>query len=422
MDQASRDPKVAWKVTIVFTAVIAAAYAFGVYLFPSLIPDMRLSLDFGYAEVGGITASRQIAFLITALFSAAAVLRFGAGLVILGSLLLAGLALCGLGVAVSAWTAAGLLIVLNACAASAWIPMVSLVSRVVDYRHQGKAVGFIASGTNYGLCLNGLLVPVLLPAFGWRSVWLVAGGLALLLSIILWRTLDRASLLSREAADGVSDARDRAVLWRLALQVRYLLVYSIACLGGLAGVPFANYFSAFLRDDLHRSVATAGEGWLAMGVAGAVGGVFFGALGDKAGLRLALAAASGLLSASAIALATASSAATLVMAAGSFGASFFSIFGLLPAYVAKTARAELTPAICGLVEFSLGVGGALGSFLGGLTPYWTGSFRAVYVSAAVLSALMVCVSRLLPTERAQSEAGPATKERSTISTPDRRDI
>lgn len=394
MDEKPHDPSLAWKVTILFTAVIAATYAFGVYLFPSLIPDMRRSLGFGYAEAGGIAASRQIAFLVTALFSAAAVLRFGAGRVILGSVLLCSLALCGIGTAASTWTAAGLLIVLNACAASAWIPMVSLVAKVVGYRHQGKAVGLIASGTNYGLCFNGLLVPALLPTFGWRSVWLTAGGLTLLLSGLLWWTLDRAFLLSRDGGR----PRRQAVPWRLVAHTRYLVVYLLAFLGGLSGVPFANYFSVFIRDDLHRSIAFSGEAWLVMGVTGAVGGVLFGALGDKAGLRLALATATALLATSATIVATGTAAALLIFAAGFFGASFFSIFGLLPAYVGKTAEAALIPTVCGLVECSLGLGGALGSFLGGLSPHLVGSFRPVYVGAGIISAVMICLSSLLPRE------------------------
>jgi len=108
MDEQPHDLSLAWKVTILFTAVIAATYAFGVYLFPPLMPDMRQSLGFGYAEAGGIAASRQIGFLVTALFSAVAVLRFGAGSVILGSVLLCGLALCGIGAAATTWMAAGL--------------------------------------------------------------------------------------------------------------------------------------------------------------------------------------------------------------------------------------------------------------------------------------------------------------------------
>lgn len=384
----------AWTITLAFTAVIAVTYAFGVYLFPSLMPDMRRSLGFSYAEAGTIAALRQIAFLVTALASATAVVRFGAGRVILGSTLMCGAALCGLGMAGSTVVAAGLLIMLNACAASAWIPMVSIVAKVVGYQHQGKAVGLIASGTNYGLCLNGLLVPALLGAFGWRSVWVVAGGVTLLLSGLLWLTLGQASLFSGDTRGSIRQATP----WRLAIQTRYLVMYGLAFLAGLAGVPVANYLSAYIRDDLHLSVAVAGQAWLATGLAGAVGGVLFGAIGDRAGLRVSLAGATALFSTSVVLIATGTSAVLLVFAAGCFGASFFSIFGILPTYVGKTTEAGLTPAICGLVECSLGMGGALGSFLGGFGPQAFGSLRAVYIAAGAISATMICLTSLLPRE------------------------
>lgn len=389
------DGRLAWIVTLLFTGVIAATYAFGVYLFPSLIPDMRQSLGLSYAEVGQIAAARQVAFLMMALASAAAVLRFGAGMVILGSVLLCGVALCGLGMVNNASMAAGLLVVLNACAASAWIPMVSLVARVVSYQHQGKAIGLIASGTNYGLCLNGILVPALLADFGWRSIWLAAGIITLVLSGLVWWTLARAFLLT----GAISEPVHSAVRWRVAVERRYLVVFGLAFLGGLAGVPFANYLSAYLRDDLHLSIEIAGECWFATGLTGALGGVLLGSIGDKAGLRAALVVATSLLSASATITAFGRTAAPLVFAAGCFGASFFSIFGLLPAYVGKTTAADLIPAICGLVECSLGLGGALGSFLGGLSPQLFGSFRPLYMSAGLCSGLMICLAACLPTER-----------------------
>jgi predicted MFS family arabinose efflux permease len=386
----------AWTITASFTAVIAATYAFGVYLFPLLLPDMKGSLGFSYADAGAIAALRQVAFLVTALLSATATLRFGAGAVILGSVVTCGLALSGLAMPGSLWATRILLIVLNACAASAWIPMVSLITQIVDYRHQGKAVGLIASGTNYGLCINGLIVPGILSMWGWRSVWLVAGGLTLLLACSLWLTLARASLIYGAPKPLKTETVGRSG-WRVVARA-YLVVYSLAFLGGLAGVSSANYLSAYLRANLHLSVAIAGQAWLAMGIGGATGGVVFGAIGDRFGLRSALAIASGLLATSAILAAMGKTSAALVSAGFCFGGSFFSIFGLLPAYVGKTSESSLTPVICSLVECALGIGGALGSFVGGLAPQVFGSFRPVYISAGAVAGFMIWLSFMLPAE------------------------
>ena len=351
---------------------------------------MRAGLGLGYAAIGAIGAARQAGFLVMALASPVCVRRVGAGRVILGSMLVCAAALCGLAATRNPWAAMGLLVTLNACAASAWIPMVSVVAKVVASRHQGKAVGLIASGTNYGLCANGALVAGLLPGFGWRSVWLAAGMLTLILCLCLRRTLRRAAPLANARA--VTTLRD-APLWGRALEPHYVTVYVLAGLGGLAGVPFANYISAHIQEDLRLAVAASGEAWVAMGFGGAVGGLLLGTLGDRMGLRAALSVAAGLLAASGCVVAVATTGGAMAIAASIFGASFFSIFGLLPAYVGKTTEDAIMPTICGLVECSLGLGGSAGSALGGLSPEVTGSFRPIFVSTALLGFVMVALTQ-----------------------------
>lgn len=391
------DGRFALRVTIVFSAVIAAAYGFGVYLFAALLPDMRQGLGLGYTAIGAMGAARQVAFLATALASPAVIRRVGAGGVILGSMLVCGAALCGLALTHAPWVAIGLLVTLNACAASAWIPMVSLVTKVVAFRQQGKAVGLIASGTNYGLCANGILVPVLLPSFGWRSVWFAAGGLTLTLCGCLWWTMRSPALRSF----GHHGAIRKRPPWRFAIESRYVTVYALAGIGGLAGVPFVNYVFAYIRGDLGLSVAVAGEVGLAMGLSGAIGGVLLGTLGDKFGLRAALATATAILATSGLIEAIGTTGAPLMIGASGFGVSFFAIFGLLPAYVGKTADERITPTICGLIECALGLGGSAGSALGGLTPQITGSFRPVFVCTAVLGLVMLALTPALTSELTQ---------------------
>ncbi|WP_315982169.1 hypothetical protein [Aliamphritea spongicola] len=53
--------------------------------------------------------------------------------------------------------------------------MVGLIARYIDYQHRAKAMGLIGSGTSYGIFINGLVLPWLLPDYGWRSVWFVLG-------------------------------------------------------------------------------------------------------------------------------------------------------------------------------------------------------------------------------------------------------
>lgn len=63
-------------VTLLLTAVIAATYGFGVYLFPVVLPQMKHDIGFNYAQAGYITAARQLANIAMALLSGLAAALF----------------------------------------------------------------------------------------------------------------------------------------------------------------------------------------------------------------------------------------------------------------------------------------------------------------------------------------------------------
>src|ERR1044072_3888085 len=144
--------------TLLLSAVIAATYGFGVYLFPVLLPEMKYSLGFDYAQAGFITAARQLANVAMALLSGLAAARFGPTRVVLVATALSAAGLGFLAFADQTWVMGSVLIALNAYAAATWVPMMLLITPLIDERHQAKAIGVISSGTNYGVLLNGLMV------------------------------------------------------------------------------------------------------------------------------------------------------------------------------------------------------------------------------------------------------------------------
>jgi MFS family permease len=168
--------------TLLLTAVIAATYGFGVYLFPVVLSQMKHDIGFDYAQAGYITAARQLANVAMALLSGLAAARFGAARVVLAATALSAIDLAGLAFIDKTWMMGTALVTLNACAAATWVPMMALIAPLIDERHQAKAIGVIGSGTNYGVLLNGLMVPALLASWGWRSVWLVSAVLTAVLS------------------------------------------------------------------------------------------------------------------------------------------------------------------------------------------------------------------------------------------------
>ena len=405
-------------VTLLLTAVIAATYGFGVYLFPVVLPQMKQDIGFNYAQAGYITAARQLANIAMALLSGFAAARFGAARVVLVATALSAIDLASLALANNTWVMGAALVTLNACAAATWVPMMALVGPLIDERHRAKAIGVIGSGTNYGVLLNGLMVPALLASWGWRSVWLVTAVLTAVLStviVLLYSRLGSASAAPSRVERARQTRRPSEQLGlRRMLARQFLLVYAIAVLCGFAGVPFITYFSAYAHDDLHLGLDVTAHAWALVGLVGVVSGLVLGMIGDmhgspdqnggaqRDGMRTALVSAGVLLLCASLIAASRPGGYALMVAAVALGFSFFPIFGLLHAYVGKTTAPALAAIVCGVCEAAFGVGGALGNVLGGLCKTVSGSFQPVYGLASAASILLVGLAFLIPnTRRAQ---------------------
>jgi predicted MFS family arabinose efflux permease len=390
--------------TLLLAAVIAATYGFGVYLFPVVLPAMKHELGFGYAQAGYITAARQLANVAVALLSGIAASRFGAAKVMLAATALSAVGLACLALANDTWFMGAVLVALNAFAAATWVPMMALVAPLIDERHQAKAIGVIGSGTNYGVLLNGLMVPALMASWGWRSVWFASALVTALLSVVI--VLMFARLGRPETRAKAKPQVERAHLNpRTMFSRRWLLVYAIALLSGFAGVPFITYFSAYAHDDLHLGLDVTAHAWALVGFVGAVSGLILGMIGDaqssagepqRDGMRTALVSAGILLLCASVIAASRPGVYALMIAAVAFGFSFFPLFGLLHAYVGKTSEPALAAIVCGICEASFGIGGALGNVLGGLCKSVAGSFQPVYVLTAIASVLAVGLSCFVP--------------------------
>jgi len=402
-------------VTLLLSAVIAATYGFGVYLFPVVLPQMKQDIGFDYEQAGYITAARQLANVAMALLSGLAAARFGAARVVLVATALSAMDLAGLAFAKNTWMMGAALVTLNACAAATWVPMMALIAPLIDARHQAKAIGVISSGTNYGVLLNGLMVPALLASWGWRSVWLVSAVLTAVLSGVIVLVFARlgGTPASQPRVTPPRQAKrpnERLGLRRM-LARQFLLVYAMALLCGFAGVPFITYFSAYSHDDLHLGLDVTAHAWALVGLVGVVSGLVLGMIGDmrgtpdrnghtqRDGMRTALVSAGVLLLCASLIAASRPGGYALMVAAVALGFSFFPIFGLLHAYVGKTSAPALAAMVCGICEAAFGVGGALGNVLGGLCKTVFGSFQPVYALASAASIILVGLAFLVPNTR-----------------------
>ena len=385
------------EITILFTSFIAATYGFGVYLFSTILPDMRAELHFSYTEAGGFISLAQVGFLVAALTSSVLTHKMGAQRLILLSMLTSCLSLLGLIFVSERWHIAVLLTTAGAAAAAVWVPMVAVAQELIPIKHQGKAIGLMSSGTAYGVFVNGLAVPILLPEYGWRAVWVFAAILACTFFIWGWARLSkhedsRNTNNPDSSATPIEQSNERISIGQLFRQPSILMILVMMFLNGIACMPAQNYLMSYLRDDLGYDLAIAGRAWSAIGLFGMAGGFVMGALADKIGVKKSLTLTYLLLSVATALFLHHGSTYEVYLGAAIFGLAFNAIFGLVPAYVSLNFPKSSATLIFGLATVLLGIGSMIGNFYGGVIHDAFNSFSAVFLISTITALLLACLS------------------------------
>jgi MFS family permease len=246
------------------------------------------------------------------------------------------------------------------------------------------------------------LLTVLMLAFGWRAMFLIA-GLAGLVVALLWMAFYRAPEEAGIDAAEIAQIRaeDRAdmaeggsrILWLLKFRTAWAMFF------GFFGVVYiswlyATWLPGYLETQRHLSVASAGF-WSAVpmvaGFIGAVAGGFFaralGRLGMEPGPACLAPIAAGMVLAGgctiAAALVAGLGAAIALMAAGLFGANVASSCGWALAALIAPNRSVATLEAVQNVGGSLG--GTLAPFITGLVVQSTGSFVPAFILAGAIA-------------------------------------
>lgn len=385
-----------YSLTLLLTAFIATAYGMGVYLFGTLLPDMRADLGLTSPVIGMITGVAQIGTIIASLLVGLVWGRIGARATVLAAQAIIAVAMVLTGLSTSPWQVMVLLSLLGAMAASTWIPIVPLVQAVIPEGRQGVALGLIASGLAYGVFMVGLAAPPLIASFGWRAVWFAAGGLAFALflaGLALLSGLPPVRHEPRKAATGKAD-RHALVSWPAGLIVGINLVT------GIALVPFQTYLTLLFRDLHQWSMPAATALWSAIGLGGMAGGLVFGMLADRFGAKRSIVLVNVLMFIACLVILLLPARMPVYAALVVFGMAYNAIFGLFAAWIARRFAAAAAAQLMGFTMVSSGMGSMSGNYSAGLITGQAGGYESLYTLIAVLVGLIVLMALLLPDDRA----------------------
>lgn len=407
-------------ITVLLTSFVAATYGFGFYLFAQIVTDMRKDLGFGYTVVGTVTAAGQLGFLLFALLGTWLSTRVGGGQVTIGSAALCGLCLVLVPLTDSILVIGVLLTIMGGTAASVYVPLVEIVGRVIDYEHRGKALGLISSGTSYGVFVNSLLVPSFVGSGNWRGLWYSVGLGTLMVTGVAAFTFLRLGLFTSRSAtaedsSGTAEGRPAAhddsarAGWRMVLVRWVVIVWIMKFLNGFACMPFQNYLSPYLREGLGFDIGFAAQVWGTIGVIGMLAGFAVGWLSDRIGVRTSMLLCYGMFFVSAMLLVLAPVGYLPMVSGVLFALAFYPIYGLVPAYVSKSASGAAATVIFGVTNVTQGLGGIVGNYTAGFLKTLTGDFMWYYVVIAATTVVLGVLTMRLPREGSpESAVGPGS--------------
>lgn len=349
-----------------------------------MMPEMSADLRVSSMQIGLLISVWALTVILTSIPLSKAVSRIDRRLVVGISLAVFALANLATALAPSYGVAFAMRIAAAAAHGVFWAVVIVYATSLLAPSHLGRGLAIVTAGGTAATVAGLPAATLLAQAVGWRAAFVVLGGIALVIGVIVLRGMPRYVPARDVAADRVRGFwRDPSLPALAAFGASAVLI---------AVAQFASF--TYIRPYLEVS-AMIGTEWAAMllfayGMAGMVGVVAAGFLADRfprsslVAILVAFAVAFAVLTVAAGAL------AAVIGALLVWGFAIGALFPLLQTTLMRIATERTrTLASAGIVVlFNVGI--AVGPWLGGLV----GGESAPTVTTAVSAAAMVVAAVL----------------------------
>jgi MFS family permease len=365
-------------------------------------PEIRQDLHLSFSQMGLLLSAFAWSYGLAQIPAGAAVDRFGPRRALGFGLVLWSLAQLGAGLVGSLGQFIAARVALGLGESPMYIGGAKVCADWFRLKERALPVAIFNSSSALAPALAPPLLTVLMVAFGWRAMFVMAGvaGFAIAIAwVALYRDpaeakIPAADIAAIHAEDGVDSehAGWRQILWLLRFSTAwgmFLGFFGVIYLYWL----YATWLPGYLETERHLSIAEAGW-WsavpLAGGFCGAVaGGYMSAALGRvmEAGAACRLPVIAGLLAAAGFTVAGALAANTWVaiafMACGLFAVNVSSSCGwALAAVIAPNNTVATLEAI---QNIGGSLGGSLAPYITGAVVQRTGSFVPAFILAGAIA-------------------------------------
>ena len=380
-----------WPVLVAASASAGLSQAFGRFTFSLLFTDVRDDLGLSNTLAGTLGSANLAAYLAGTLVVSVIVGRVG-----LSRITRVGVVGVTVGVLTLAWAPSyqivlAALVVTGAFAAGVWVTVPGIAAAGVPPHRRGAALGVVGAGIGVGIVIGSLLSANVAES-QWRTVYRVEAALAVIIAALGLR-LFRDGPALRRGVSGFAAVRLvpgwRPLLWSYGLY-------------GLGMSLMVTFLVAVLKEDSGYRAAQASLAFSCFGVGTIVGGPLFGPLADRIGRTQAMVGAYGVMAVTALVIGSGARPWATV-AAFCFGTAFTGIPTTVAARMSDAIAAESFGAAYGVATLFFGTGLMAGPQLGGLIGDATGSFRPVFVGAAVVA---VVAALLVARPPSADQTGP----------------
>ena len=383
-------------VAIIIAGFSTIFVAFGIrYSYGLLLPEMLSSLSISNTEAGIIYSSYFLTATLCAPILGLLVDRTDARV-----LLTIFVALLGLGAFFMSYATtvvqAGFFFALAGIGHSAcWAPVVTVVLRWVTDKRRGLALSFVDLGSASSIAFWSILIPVIIGAYNWRTVWVFLGLSAFLaagMNFFLVKSQPPfISHLHEPESTPKAKIPIRAAYRAIFRDKKFHLIgFSYLLISFSILIPFT-FLTTYATKELmipYRSAA----GLVAMiGVSGAVGKLLLGHVSDVVGRVKVMMLCGILTAAGGLGMAFTEAFTLLAVSTVVFGVGYGTIWPVFAASARDLFPGDYSGSIIGLWTLYHGAGSILAPVVSG----WTIDTTGTYVWAFILTAISSILSSLL---------------------------
>ena len=394
-----------WYIVASGTLCIFAALGFGRFALGMLLPAMAGSLDLTYSQMGLISTSNFVGYLLAVLVCGFLATRIGSRLLIFFSLLLVAVSMLLVSRAESFITVALFYTLTGMGSGASNVPMMALVASWFTSKQRGKAAGLIVIGSGFAILLSGKLIPYLNrlgdSSDGWRLSWLVLGIIVLIVSVVCLIVIrDTPADLGLKPYSGKSDSRpgqaqtiDEGMAGITRKDIYHL--GAIYFLFGYTYVIYATFIVTTLVQERGFTETVAGNFWSWVGFLSLFSGPIFGTLSDRLGRKAGLIMVFSIQLVAYLLVAFKLPGVFLYLSIGCYGIVAWSIPSIMTALVGDYVGPQRTARVFGFITFIFALGQIAGPAVAGMLAEMYGSFASSFMMAAIFAAFAVLLSAML---------------------------